>query len=49
MGLVFGGIGLLLATPLTAAALVVIQLLYVEDVLHQDAHVRGARPPAAAA
>lgn len=48
LALVFGGVGLLFATPLTAASMVAIQLLYVEDVLHEDAHVRGARPPAAA-
>jgi predicted PurR-regulated permease PerM len=50
LGLVFGGVGLLFATPLTAAAVVLVQLLYVEDVLHEDADVRGAtsrRAPAA--
>ena len=44
LGLVLGGAGLLFATPLTAAMLVVVQLLYVADVLHEDAGVRGAAP-----
>jgi predicted PurR-regulated permease PerM len=49
LGLVFGGIGLLVATPLTAATVIVVQLLYVEAALHEDAHVRGATPPATSA
>jgi predicted PurR-regulated permease PerM len=49
LGLVFGGVGLLVATPLTAAAVIVVQLVYVEDALHEDAHVRGATPPRASA
>jgi predicted PurR-regulated permease PerM len=48
LGLIFGAVGLLFATPLTAAVMVAVQLLYVEDVLHEDARVRGARPPSAA-
>jgi predicted PurR-regulated permease PerM len=49
LGLILGAGGLLFATPLTATALVVLQLVYVEDVLHEDAHVQGARPPRASA
>jgi predicted PurR-regulated permease PerM len=51
LGLIFGGVGLLFATPLTAAVLVFVQILYVEDTLHEDAGVRGAstsREPSAA-
>lgn len=32
-GLLFGGIGVILATPITAAAMVAIKMIYVEDVL----------------
>lgn len=33
LGLAFGFIGLLLASPLTAAAMILVQMLYVEDVI----------------
>jgi predicted PurR-regulated permease PerM len=36
LGSLFGIIGLALATPLTAAALVAVRMLYVEDILHDD-------------
>jgi predicted PurR-regulated permease PerM len=45
LGLIFGAVGLLFATPLTAAIVVFVQLLYVEDLLHEDAGVRGAAAP----
>ncbi len=41
-GLLFGPLGIVLATPLSAVLLIVIKMLYVEDVLGQDAHVKGA-------
>jgi predicted PurR-regulated permease PerM len=37
LGSLFGIVGLALATPLTAAAVVAVRMLYVEDVLHDDA------------
>jgi predicted PurR-regulated permease PerM len=40
MGVLFGGLGLLLATPLTAALLVAVHRLYVEDVLESPTIVR---------
>ncbi|HKP72687.1 MAG TPA: hypothetical protein VJT82_07100 [Pyrinomonadaceae bacterium] len=33
LGVVFGFIGLLLGSPLTAAAMILVKLIYVEDVL----------------
>ena len=41
-GLTMGALGVLLATPLTAAALVAVKMLYVEDVLGDDVDVAGA-------
>jgi len=41
MGAMFGLFGLLLATPLTVAALVLVQMLYIEDVLGERIHVAG--------
>ena len=38
LGALFGVLGLALATPLAAAALTAIRLLYVEDVLNDDMH-----------
>lgn len=40
MGLLLGGAGLMFATPLAAVALVLVNMLYIEDVLHQ----RGSLP-----
>lgn len=40
-GITTGGIGLLMATPLTAVGIVLIQMLYIEDVLHNDVKVLG--------
>ena len=48
LGLAFGFIGILLASPLTAVALILIKMLYIEDLLgdrmmptHEDAKSRG--------
>ena len=35
MGLLLGGAGLMFATPLAAVALVLVNMLYIQDVLHQ--------------
>ena len=43
MGAMFGLFGLLLATPLTVAAMVLVQMLYIEDVLGEHIHVAGDR------
>ncbi len=40
-GLLFGLLGVLLATPLAAVLMVVIKMLYIEDVLGQDPHLDG--------
>ncbi len=45
MGVLFGLFGLLLATPLVAASMVVVRMAYIEDVLGD----RGARPEASEA
>jgi predicted PurR-regulated permease PerM len=36
LGVLVGGLGLILATPLAAAALIVVNMVYIEDVLHDD-------------
>ncbi len=41
LGTIFGFLGLLLATPLAAAALVLVRMLYVEDVLGDPVDVPG--------
>lgn len=41
LGSTLGLLGLILATPLTAAALVLVKLIYVENVLGDDAEVEG--------
>ena len=41
MGVLFGFLGLLLATPLTAVLLVLIKRLYIEDVLAEPGSKRG--------
>lgn len=41
MGIIFGVLGLLLATPILAVVLVLIKMLYVEDVLGDDINVAG--------
>jgi len=38
LGLLAGGLGLVLAAPLTATVMVLVQRLYVEDVLHDSLH-----------
>lgn len=40
LGLLVGGIGVAVATPLTAAAMTMIRMLYVEDLLEQEAPAR---------
>lgn len=42
LGLLVGGIGVAVATPLTAAAMTMVRMLYVEDLLEQDAPAVGA-------
>lgn len=41
LGLLFGGLGVLLAAPLTAVAMVLVKMLYVEDILGETIEVRG--------
>ncbi|MBV9787975.1 MAG: AI-2E family transporter, partial [Chloroflexi bacterium] len=41
MGIIFGVLGLLLATPILAVVLVLVKMLYVEDVLGDDIDVAG--------
>ena len=41
LGVLFGSLGVLLATPLTASVLVLVKLLYIEDVLGDQADVPG--------
>lgn len=41
MGLVFGFYGILLATPLTVSIIIIIQLLYLEDVLGESVGILG--------
>ncbi len=41
LGILLGGLGVILATPLTAAALVMVKLLYVEDALGDDLEKPG--------
>lgn len=43
LAVLFGPLGLLLATPLTAVAVVLVKLIYVEDVLGDRMDVQGAR------
>jgi len=43
-GVMFGILGVLLATPLAVAAIIVVQLVYVEDVLGDSATVLGTHP-----
>jgi hypothetical protein len=37
LGIIFGGLGVALATPMTAAALVLTRILYVDNTLKTDA------------
>jgi predicted PurR-regulated permease PerM len=46
LGMLLGAIGVVLAAPLTAAAVVMVKMLYVEDVMGDDAKVDGAAKPA---
>lgn len=48
-GVTLGAVGVVLAAPLLAVALVTVKLLYVEDVLGDDVEVPGEPPPAARA
>jgi predicted PurR-regulated permease PerM len=47
-GLLLGALGVVLAAPLLAVALVAIKMLYVEDVLGDPAATDGEAPAAAA-
>jgi predicted PurR-regulated permease PerM len=47
-GTVLGGLGLLLATPLAVAAIVLVQALYVQDVLGEPVQLLGESPGRAA-
>lgn len=40
LGVLVGGIGVVVATPLTAAAMTVVRMLYVEDLLEQDGAIQ---------
>lgn len=42
LGVLAGGIGVAVATPLTAAAMTMVRMLYVEDLLEQEAAVQPA-------
>ncbi len=46
LGVLLGAVGILLATPLAVAATVLVQMLYVQDVLGDDIRVLGERPEA---
>lgn len=48
-GLAAGALGILLATPMVAAAVVAVKLLYIEDVLGERMDVEGAAPATACA
>jgi predicted PurR-regulated permease PerM len=48
-GVTLGALGVVLAAPLLAVLVVVVKLLYVEDVLGEDVDVPGEPPPAARA
>jgi predicted PurR-regulated permease PerM len=48
MGMLLGPLGVILAAPLTAAAIVVVKMLYVEDTLGTPVDVVGSHKPAAA-
>jgi predicted PurR-regulated permease PerM len=41
MGVLAGAVGVLLATPLAVSIIVLVQMLYVEDVLGDDVKVLG--------
>jgi predicted PurR-regulated permease PerM len=43
MGVLFGLVGIFLATPLAVVVIVAVQMLYVEDVLKEPVQVMGAR------
>jgi predicted PurR-regulated permease PerM len=42
IGALFGLVGLLLATPIAVAAIILVQMLYVQDVLGEEVNVLGA-------
>lgn len=44
-GLIFGLVGVLVATPLTVVAIVWIKLLYVHDTLEKPVETRAPSPP----
>jgi predicted PurR-regulated permease PerM len=44
LGVFVGGFGLMLATPLVATVLVLVKMLYIEDVLGEPVQVTGGSP-----
>ena len=46
-GVLFGPLGVILATPLTLVALVLVKSLYLRDMLGEEVHLPGEKPPAA--
>jgi predicted PurR-regulated permease PerM len=47
-GVLFGPLGVVLATPLTLVALVLVKSLYLRDMLGEDVRLPGEKPPAPA-
>jgi predicted PurR-regulated permease PerM len=45
MGILFGITGMVLATPLTVVAIVLVQMLYLQDVLHESVRILGQHGP----
>ena len=45
LGMLLGALGVVLAAPLTAAALVLIKMLYVEDALRTPVHLPSDDKP----
>jgi predicted PurR-regulated permease PerM len=41
MGILFGIAGMVLATPITVVAIVMVQMLYLQDVLHEPVRILG--------
>lgn len=46
--MLFGPLGVVLATPLTLVALVLVKSLYLRDMLGEDVRLPGEKPPAPA-
>jgi predicted PurR-regulated permease PerM len=41
MGVLFGVLGVVLATPMAIVTIVMIQMLYIQDVLNEDVRLMG--------